>query len=405
MSPLLQRRRCALGGTVSNVVATGIGQAAIGLTLVVLANRISLTEFGAFVTLYAIAVGLAILLDFGSNQRMTRDVAVDPACESFARWLGRRTLLQAPIAAIFTVLATLYFADRLGALTAFLLSSQTILIGVSEGLVAIVRGAVNPALAAWFIALGNLVVFGTAILATPALLPQVAAAGFVASWILTSLAASAAILLFVPRSVPVKAPRNPWHGSGGFGLAQASWALQILYVPVIGLALGPAAGGLVGAVARWLQPVVLLPTAYAAQVFPSLSAAHSWSEAERRMWQFPRVVFLAAALAGTVFVLAPTVVELLLGPEYRQAAGILRWYAIAALPVIVAIPIATLIQARRGETYVAKVALVSVSLSLLALGPLAHLWGPVAAPIVLGLSAVGQLTAMVFRLRLARRAG
>lgn len=363
------------------------GQLANGLTFVVLARRLGPEEFGVFAALYTAGLFLGGLLDFGSSQMMTRDLAQGSARDTFKSWLLRRTAAQLLPVALATAIALVAVGGGAGTWTVVSLVSQGVSYPVALAWSAAVRALRSPALGTGLISAGNLLPLGAAAVAPAESIAGVAAIAVSASWLVTALSCWLVVRARLPgRSIPSHG--NPWSGSFGFGLFGLAVASASLQVPLIGIVSGAAAAGELAAVSRWTQPVWLIASALAIQAFPGIAAAGS----DRDAWLILRsavpLASIGLGVAGAIVLAAPLLVNVLLGSAFDESVDLLRLLAIATAPVLVNQLVATFLQARGREREVALMTALAVILILFGTAALATLLGAAAAPLA---SVIGQL--------------
>lgn len=268
------RRRGSSGIATFDLAGTGAAlvsaQVATGVAFVVLARRLEPESFGVFSGLYATGIALSGLLDFGSSQRTTRDLARGDGLDAFWPWLRRRTTLQVPPALVLVVAASILLdsADVSPLLVVGTLG-QGVTKSLADATTAAVRALRSPPLSFWLIALGNCVFLGVTLSAPDAWLVNAAALGAMGSWLLTAALARRCVRRQLPKCSD-RYPGNPWSGASGFGLVSLSVLVQGLHVPIIGAFAGPVAAGSLAAVIRWVQPVHLIIYGYCQHVFPDL---------------------------------------------------------------------------------------------------------------------------------------
>ena len=395
-------RRPLLRGTLGTSVALAAGQVTTGIAILLMARRLPVNEFGTFAALYAASTGLATLLDFGSSQKWTRELARTRDMASYHHWLGRRTAAQLPIVLLFATLASaLLRHNALSTTVVIVLSAQALTATMSYGSLAAVRVLVSPARAAWLVFAGNTVFLICALVAPTSSLLMIGAVGASSSWLLTT-----ALALFTIRGLSgvhrTRSERNPWAGTAGFGLFGLAVALQPFDVVIVGALAGASEAGRIAAVSRWVQPILLLTYAYGNNAFPSLAAAKSDRDAFSLLRSFIPVLLAVLGLCVMIVVMAPWLVSSLLGPGYGSSVLVLRLLALWCLPVAVNQPCVAFLQARGQEHFLAVITLGITTANLLAIAALAHALGATAIPIV---ALIGFSSLSVVLLHRLRRAG
>ncbi len=370
----------AVIGSTANAMGMLAAQVITGLALIITARRTAVDEFGAFAAGYAISLILGGILDFGSSQRMTRTLAKNAERDSFRSWLVRRSLFQAPVVLLAVAFIEVTISPGPSAVVSLLLGMQALTYTVSLGALSAVRATISPAIASWLAAAGNVVLLIAAVASPPGRIFMAVAAAAAVSWLISAIAGLALTRTQVGGR-PWRA-RNPWAGSLSFGLAAVAYFESAMHVPLLAVAGTSADAGTAAAVQRWTMPLVLLSSAYSLQIFPDVSAAPDDATALRllRSVWFPVVAGVFLGLG--VFVLAPELVQLLLGSSYESSVIVLRLYVIAAIPVLLAQPLSVLLQARGAEDVVAATSIALGLVSLLGVVALASVWGAVASPIM-----------------------
>lgn len=126
--------------------------------------------------------------------------------------------------------------------------------------------------------------------------------------------------------------RNPWAGSLSFGMTGAALSLNGIELYVISSVLGNYTAGMYGAVSRWLQPLYIVVASFASASGPFIASARNSHAAfvlmKKSLW-LPISSILGSI---TIFIFAPQLVELLLGPAYADSALLLRLLLIGSIP-------------------------------------------------------------------------
>lgn len=374
--------RRTLRKTLGTSVALAASQGAAGLSFLVLARRLPIDRFGAFAALYAASTGVSTLLDFGSSQRWTRELAREADVSSYHHWLRHRTCVQLPIVAVLATLASVLIHDQiLSNVVVVVLSAQALTSTVSTGALAAVRARISPSRAAWFVFIGNLFFLSCVVSSPTRSLLMAGALGATVSWLITAGLALASTRHLSGDSVRRPA-RNPWVGTAGFGLFGLAVALQPFDVVIVGAIAGASEAGRVSAVSKWIQPALLLSYAYGVNVFPGLANAKSDRDALTQLRAASRILVVVVAVCIGILVTAPWLVSVLLGSEYKDSVILLRLLAIGALPVAINQPCVAFLQARGQEHFLAVATLGVVGADLVGTALLAHALGGAAIPIV-----------------------
>ena len=399
------RTGSAVTGTLRMSVALAVGQAITGLALLLTARRVAIDEFGAFAALYAASIAVSTFLDFGSSQLWTRDLSRRTDLGHFHSWLTRRTLIQAPVAVVFAMVALLVLNGGPLPTTATLaLSAQALTLTLSSGSLASVRAMISPARAAWLLAAGNLLLLGCVVFSPDSSLLTMAAIGASGSWL-----ASAGFGLWATRRKTGDGRevwrQNPWTGSSGFGIFGLAVTVQMFDVVIVGLISGSAEAGRIAAVARWVQPILLFAYAFGASAYPALAAAPS-NRSAYMMLRPARSMFALVAVASVgVFAAAPWLVETLLGSDYKSSVVPLRLLALWSLPSALNQPCVAFLQARGQERFLATATFVVTALTLVAVALLARPVGAMAIPYASLAGSTALFLALAKRVHTARSSG
>lgn len=394
-SPDEPSRGHAYRGTLNTASSIVAGQLAIGIAFVVLAREVSPPSYGLFSSFYALGIVLGGILDFGSSQRIARELSRGNGLGTFRSWLFHRAALQLPLVLLASAVVFHFFGGQRASIVVLALTFQGLTYPFALGATAATRALRSPALATWLIALGNVLFLGIVVASPNEYLVEAAALGALTSWCLTAFLALATVHSALGRS-RTSWKANPWHGSGDFGIFALAIAAHGLTIAVVGATAGAFEAGQLAAVWRWVQPVYLLAGAFAFQAYPGLAAARSDAAALRILRPIWVIAALGAVSAVAIVFWAPALVGLLLGSAYADSVILLQASAVAAVPVLFTLPLATFLQARGSER---AVALWTGSLGVVALAGtaiLSPLFGAIAAPVLVGLWNVA-LCAMLVR--------
>jgi len=397
-APSQKRTFNAVSGTALVALASAVGQAATGLAFIVIARRTSPSVFGPFAAIYSISVVAGGLRDFGSSQRVSRDLARTRDTGELGSWLARRSLPQAIVTLVLAGVLVRLKPIPDGTIATVILAGQGITFSVALAFTAAVRAVRSPQLAAWQVAVGNSLLLVVAIVAPADNLFVWCSAAATSSWILTSCLSAWSLRpggsLFRRKSTG-----NPWHDSAGFGAYAIATGLLALGVPIVKVIAGNEAAGNLAAVSRWIQPLILLSLSYSAFMFPRFATYATDREAIRHLRSAIPVFVTAIIASVAVVALAPTLVHLILGPDYLGAVNVLRLSAVAVIPAILSQPLASLLQARGDDKFVGKVGVATSIGALLATAALCSEFGASSSPVANGIAATILLGSLVQRTR------
>lgn len=311
-------------------------------TMPLLARVLGPHEWGGVALAQAIAINIALVIDFGFTMSATRDAARavgDGARLSAlaAGVMGAKALLALPTALVATVVALLF----LPVVTPAMLAAALVW-GVVQGLHPgwLLQGLERLRLCAAIDVAARLGVAAAILLLVRA--PGdgwIAVAAYAAGWVVTTIAGSAIALRLVrmrrPRWGDVRAALS--HGGTIFAHRVSVAAYSTANALLLGLLALPSAVACWAGSERLVRtPLNLLWPAVQA-LYPHVNrlSRDDPSAARRTTLRTLTVLVGAAALAGTVIACAaPLIVAILLGPAYAEAVPVLR--TLALLPPMVA---------------------------------------------------------------------
>ena len=148
---------------------------------------------------------------------------------------------------------------------------------------------------------------------------------------------------------------------------------------------------------KWEQPIALIAAAYSSYMFPALAAKASHRATIRALRPLVALVVLGVLMVLGAIALAPWLVDTFLGSRYSGSVNLLRLSLLGAILVLVAQPLAILLQARDQEHHVAVVTVAAKVLAVLAVVLFAKRFGATVSPVAAGTSTA--LVAGMFLLR------
>jgi O-antigen/teichoic acid export membrane protein len=343
--------------------ATGIAQVAMAVIYLLAARESGPSEFGLVVAAIAVGSTAVGFVDFGTNSHWAREIArgnMEP------RELGHRVTTKVFVALLLSLgwsvsMAVLFPHSGLWiagpVLMAQLLNqtSQVSLRGTARGELVALTILIDRAVAI-------VTFFGVCFLggkATDGLWIAIVAGSLsaaVAGHIATERARRpiAALPLII----------NPWRGAGYFGITQLANSAQSLDLPLLTFVGGPLAGGLLGAVSRWTQPMGLLASAFSSAAAPFVAGTEdilgAWEHLRKGIW----MPACAIVLSLSIFAFAPLIVPLLLGNAYQGSVNVLRVLALVSIPSIISQPAMVALQSLGMDRYVARVMTSAIVLQL-----------------------------------------
>lgn len=388
MSPASAARQ-----TVFFAGSTGVAQLATICVYVLTARLSPLPDFGATVAAVALAMTLAGFVDFGSNNLWVREVSAArrPAAAFSARAMGKA--LVALVVSIAWMIGALTLGLGMHVMLAGLIVTSVV---VSQTSAVPIRGALATHLLSVGVVLDRAIALTMYfVLLLAHVTPVVAMTVSLATGPLVGCITN--VLLSRRHNGFEFAARieNPWKGSRHLGIAATAISAQTLDTPLLTAVGGVDASGLYGSVSRWTQPMGLLSSAFATTAGPFIARAGSvrraWTGLRRALW-LPGLAVLFCVL---IAVLAPTVVPMVLGARYADAAPVLQLVSLAAVLSILAQPLFTTLQYLSRERTAAWILVSAVSTQLVLVVLLGSVLGAVGAAIASG---VAQLVIVVFSL-------
>jgi O-antigen/teichoic acid export membrane protein len=361
-----RRSRWEIWGTFGTATALVFAQATSAIALLILARRTEPEAFGWYIGLYAASLSVGALLDFGSSQYRTRELAKGHERANFRWWLRRRSVMQVPVVVVFGLGTVALIGDRLPVLCTVGLVAQALTYNASQGSLSAVRATRSPVMAEWFVGIGNLVLLVVCLVGPSSVLLTAAGLGAAGSWLLTAVIGLVVTRDLVRGEIPRAGQRNPWTGSTSFGVLSLAMLIHGFEIGAIAWTSGADEAALIGAVSKWGQPIGLLAAAYASYMFPAFARAPTDRAAFHLLRPLRVIVGLATLLALALMVISPWLVDTLLGKQYAGAENILRLLLLAAIPGLVGQPLTSFLQARGAERFVAQLFVV-VSVAVFAL--------------------------------------
>jgi O-antigen/teichoic acid export membrane protein len=348
--------------------STGIAQAISAVIYLFTARSAAPSEFGLVVTAVAIGSTAVGFLDFGTNSYWVRELASNRLNSSvLGQRLASKLLYSAAVfggwtaaMAFFLPSSSLWMAGPVGMSVVLSQSFQVPLRGLGRGDLAAVATLADKTVAgAVFFAL-----LSTGAAATSALWVCLSVGGLSSALLCRQLTPQPSRAVLVLRRAT-----NPWSSSGHYGIASVAITAQSLDIPALTVFGGASAVGIYAAVSRWTQPLGLLAGAFSSASAPHIAKAHSardaWDTARKSIW----LLGVAIGLCLVTAILAPLIVETLIGTNYAGSADVLRILAISTVVGIANQPLYVFLQARGFDKPIAliTVATVIIHLSLVAL--------------------------------------
>lgn len=370
-------RRLLLNSSALTVGAV-FAQVLTAVALWLAARVLEPARFGLFVGLLGLVTLAATVADFGVNAVSIRWLAHHPEDgTAFTTTLSAKLLLAVVLGASWVALSVFGVALGMGAeadgFVSALLGLYLVAAVISTTLAVPLRGRQRMTLVAIGGVLEELVVLVvTAVLLLGLKLgTEGVALGFVAGSVASAMFYAA---LLDPRLRVVRRPTardlvELWHQSLDFGLSSLSVQLQRADVAIVGVIAGAQSAGIFAIPARLTNPLGIIPSAFSAALYPRVAADGDSSRAQRDA-AVAGGIMLAVMVAAMAFVFATAdwTVRFLLGPEYADAASVLRVYAVAMVAASATQPMAVYLQAVHDERYVARTVMGAAAVGLVLVG-------------------------------------
>lgn len=381
---------------------TGVAQVIMAGLYILSARSSAPSDFGLVVAAIALGTTAVGVLDFGTNSFWTREVAsgrLNP--RELGKRLASKLFYAAIVLSAWTIITFTWVPSTslwmAGPVAMSLLGSQSFQVplrGLGRGdLIAAAVLIEKVATAAVFFLL---LAFGTEPIS--ALWSSLFLGGLSSAllcWQLTPKRNRPPLIL--------RRGTNPWTASGHYGIATVALTAQSLDVPILTVFGGASAAGVYAAVSRWTQPMSLLAGAFSSASAPHIAKAHSaheaWQSAKKSIW----LLWVAVGLCVTIAVIAPTIVDTLIGSSYVGAGDVLRVLAVSTVFAIANQPLYVFLQARGFDRPIAMITIMSVLLQLVLVAVLSNSMHGVGAAFallftqILLLAAMGSLLASKWR--------
>ncbi|WP_368806823.1 lipopolysaccharide biosynthesis protein [Kocuria sabuli] len=171
---------------------------------------------------------------------------------------------------------------------------------------------------------------------------------------------------FVPlRSQPMDV-RRIVQDSKHYWWDTVSGQIRLLDVPVVGIALGPIASGLLAVPSKIGSPIMMIPTSLATLVLPRTSAAGTLPKGKFMLAAGLVTAFIAVILLALAVFIEPIIVSML-GEEFRSAVPVTLIYFVGYLSLSMIYMMNAAMQGLRLHALVSRI---SMAGSLLSLGGL-----------------------------------
>ena len=343
--------------------ATGLSQVAMAVIYLFAARGSGPSEFG--LTVAAIALGSTAVgfVDFGTNSHWAREIArgnMEP------RELGHRATMKVLVALLLSLAWSVAMAALFPNSVLWIAGPVLMAQLLNQTSQVSLRGGARGELVALTIltdrAVAIVTFFGVVLLGGKA------TDGLWIAIVAGSLTAAVAGHIATERvRRPIAALPliiNPWRGAGYFGITQLANSAQSLDLPLLTFVGGPLAGGLLGAVSKWTQPMGLLAAAFSSAAAPFVAGTEDFLEAWEHLRKGIWMPVCAILLSLAIFAFAPVIVPLLLGKAYEGSVDVLRVLSLMSIPSIISQPAMVALQSLGMERYVAGVMTSAIVLQL-----------------------------------------
>ena len=343
--------------------STGTAQVVVAVLYIVTARSSAPDQFGLVVAAIAVGTTAVGLLDFGTNSYWTRELA---ARRLNAEVLGKRLTSKLLYAAVVLFAWSLSTALWVQSMSLWIAGPIAMSVLLSQTLQVPLRSLGRGDIVAVAVLLEKLVAAATFMV-----LMSVGAPPVTALWLALSIGGLSSAL-FCWKLTPIAArpvlrlsrSTNPWTSSRHYGIATAALTAQSLDIPTLTMFGGANAAGVYAAVSKWTQPMSLLASAFSSASAPHIAKADSgraaWRSAKKSIW----LLWAAIGLCIIIAIFAPPIVEILVGPKYAPASGVLRVLAIATVFAVINQPLYVFLQSRGFDRPIALITLSSVLLQL-----------------------------------------
>lgn len=358
-------------------------------------------EYGLVITAISLGLAGAGFADLGANAYWVRELA------------SRRITQDDLDARISTRFLIILFVATFGVVAAVLIDPVFVVTGVLLLTASTVQTVLVPLRAAqrsdsvgWLVMFGRLlalVIFlgQTAVGVTPGLVLWTSLAFGDVALAVCAFAVTPAPDRLKPRLRPIK---NPWSGTKWYAVTAMSTSAQQLDLPILAAISGSAAAGIYGGVNRWTQPMLVAIGAFTFAAAPFVAAERRLVALRGQMLRASWILMVVIVLSLSVFAMAPWIVVLLLGVDFRGSAPVLQLLALAMLLNAVTQPLMMVLQSRQLDHIAAAIVVGAIAAQLVAvvvlapaLGALGAGIGVLVAQVVALLGAVGYIAVVVRR--------
>lgn len=351
-------RRRSLKNSLTLIAGQILSQLAGAATFLILARELGIEQFGILSTIYGFALFASIFIEFGASSHATRELSRYRPDWKFPGQYRSRQLMTVVLVVACIATAAMVPAGRefsLALAIGFVTAHTRLLSAPVRAALQMSRLAVISVLekvATLVLVLG---LAWTGYLSTTSFFAVTLITGILcgitlrASW---GRRFSAAL-----RRPGAKRFLNPLLGHRHLGLSAMAIGLQSLDSAAIALTAGPYSAGVYAAVGRWTQPLGMVTQAVTQSAYAEMAGGRLHRDAITSLRVNLGLLALTSMPLVVIFVFADSLTLLLLGPEYKSSADVLRVLIGAVLCGVVNSPMAALLQARRDEAFVSRLLL------------------------------------------------
>ncbi|WP_431797733.1 lipopolysaccharide biosynthesis protein [Microbacterium kunmingense] len=342
-------------------VSAAVSQVLVAVLYILAARSESPAEYGHVVAAIALGTSAIGFVDFGSTSFYIREMASQRmAPGELSRRTATKWTIAIPLASVTAIVMSM--TNPIYLISVAIFSAGLINLGLMVPIRAARRGDIAAGLMVGERLIAAAVFFALLLTGVPAL------QALVPSLISGTVGLALLAWFITPKSERIHVGSaglvNPWRGAMFYGIYGLAASAQQLDLPLVAASVGTEAAGVYGAVNRWTQPMGLIATAFSSAAAPFVANAASLRDARRLAFRASWILALAILAPVAMILAAPALVLTLLGPSYSQSVALLQLLAAGSILAVLNQPLATILQARKHDRFVAIVYLASVVLQL-----------------------------------------
>lgn len=367
-----------------NFAANAAGSLISALTMLIVIATLSVENWGLSASILGIGQFVGAAVSFGTHTRLLREISVLESGVARERARIQSFARTAVGLAGLTIGAALSMLSPVVGATIVLCSGVFVSLGVTAPLIAQRRYAS----AGVVLVTEKLVALGMAVFATRML--GLGAVGLPVALGLAGVIAGALVTIS-HRSraggsrfgVTLREVGAIWGGSLHFGIAALAPSALLLDVALVSMIAGQTEAGLYAAGSRLMAPLSIAATTIVQILMPALATkriSDFVAPSRSRVVVWGGVTVLAA---GSLMLLVPPLVILILGPEYQASSGIIRVFIGNAAVALLTRTLATVLQAWHQERVVAQLVAAQVFVALAGILVASNQYGAFSAALAL----------------------